>query len=350
MKTVTVNTVTVNTDVYDRLLAVIRAATGMPMLAYARPPASLTGGFWAELLTFSLAEPPPGWPSDLVARIMPDAAVARKETIVQAAVCASGFPTPAVRLSGGQDCMLGRAFMVMDLAAGRSLLPDLRGVAALSAGLVLAKRLPETLASAMARLHALDPGPVRDQLSGAGGIPSTIPELLDLLAVMAADSRRTDLVEASRWLISHPLPPAPQVICHGDLHPFNMLANGSHVTVLDWSAALLAPRAYDVAFTFLMLSEPPVQVPDPLRWPVRRTGRSLAQRFFRRYQVHAGARISAAELRWYQAVVCLRALTEVAGWVDHDEIGQRAGHPWLVSGKAFAAHLRAVTGVATLPR
>ena len=46
----------------------------------------------------------------------------------------------------------------------------------------------------------------------------------------------------------------------------------------------------------------------------------------------------------------LRALVEVAGWVHEDTVGARAGHPWLVSGPAFARRLTALTGVSVQPR
>jgi aminoglycoside phosphotransferase (APT) family kinase protein len=347
---VTVNTVTVNRDLESRLLAAIGDATGVPTLAYARMPESLTGGFWAELVAFSLVDPPPGWPADLVARIMPDPSSAQKETIVQAGVSAAGFPTPVVRAAGGQDSALGRAFMIMDLAPGTSLMPSLRRAAAVSAGLRLARRLPETLASTMAGLHALDPGPVRAELSLANVSPVTVPDLLGVLADMAAGYERGDLADAARWLITNLLAPAPEVICHGDLHPFNLLVNGSHITVLDWSGALLAPRAYDVAFTALMLSEPPLEVSGPGRRLVRRMGHQLAKRFVRRYQAHARGAVDGAELGWYQAVVCLRSLTEVAGWVFRDEVAEREGHPWLVSGNEIASHLSVVTGIPVRPR
>jgi len=85
------------------------------------------GGFWAELFSFSLANPPDGWPAELVARLMPDSGTARKEMIVQSAVAAAGFPTPFVRASGGPDCGLGLAFMVMDRAAGAPALSGLDG-------------------------------------------------------------------------------------------------------------------------------------------------------------------------------------------------------------------------------
>jgi len=113
---------------------------------------------------------------------------------------------------------------------------------------------------------------------------------------------------------------------------------------VDWSAALLAPRAYDVAFTSLLLSEPPLRVSDRQRPLVRALGRLLARSFIRRYQRQAATTVEPGELRWNQAVICLRALTEVAGWVHDGVVDTRAGHPWLVSGPAFAQRLTTLTG------
>ena len=66
------------------------------------------------------------------------------------------------------------------------------------------------------------------------------------------------------------------------------------MTVLDWSTALLAPRAHDVGFTSLLLSEPPLRVPGWQRPLVRMVGRVLARRFVRGYQRQAGTRSSPA--------------------------------------------------------
>jgi aminoglycoside phosphotransferase (APT) family kinase protein len=66
------------------------------------------------------------------------------------------------------------------------------------------------------------------------------------------------------------------VICHGDLHPFNLLVDGSRVTLLDRSTALLASRSYDVACTSLVLSEAALEVPGRLRPPARWIGRRMA--------------------------------------------------------------------------
>jgi aminoglycoside phosphotransferase (APT) family kinase protein len=336
--------VTVDADLPGRLLRVLRAATAVPGLAYGEPPRPLTGGFWAELVIFSLASPPPGWPGELVARLMPDAALAHKETVVQAAVASAGFPTPVVRASGGPQDGLGRAFMVMDRAPGAPPLAGLAGAGAIASALRALRQIPGLLAAPMAQLHALDAQQVRGQLGLACGVPVTIPGMLAGLQEAAARYPRADLVTAAQWLAGHPPPPAPEVICHGDLHPFNLLIDGAKVTVLDWSAALLAPRAYDVAFTSLILAEPPLVVPRAVRPAVRRAGAGLAGRFIARYQQAADVEIGTGELTWHQAVVCLRALAEVASWAQQGSLDSRAGHPWLVSGPAFARRLAALTG------
>lgn len=335
---------TVDTGIGERLIAVLRSAAGTPDLEYERRPEPMRGGFWAELFSFSLANPPAGWPAELVARLMPDPGSARKETIAQRAVAAAGFPTPVVRAAGGPDDGLGQAFMIMDRAPGASALSGLDGLSPAAVPRLL-RQIPELLATSMARLHALDPGLVRGELEQLREVPVTVEGLLAALVRFASAFGRPDLADAGRWLADHPPGPAPDVICHGDLHPFNLLADGDRVTVLDWSSALLAPRAHDVAFTSLQLSEPPLRVPGWQRPLVRVLGRVLTRRFVRDYQRQAGVTVEPGELRWHQAVVCLRALVEVASWVHAGVAEAHAGHPWLINGPTFARRLARLTGV-----
>jgi len=333
----------------ERLLAVLRTATGNPLLSFAAPPEPLTGGFWAELLAFRLAGAPAGFDGDLVARVMPDPALARKETLVQAEVARRGFPTPKVRAAGGPDDGLGRAFMVMDRAPGTPLLAGLGGIRALVQLPRLAATIPEMLAVAMSELHRLDSGPLRSQLDTGLTVATTVAGLLEHLRVLPETRVREDLAGAGRWLAANPPPAAPEVICHGDLHPFNLLAGpAGAATVLDWSAALLGPRAYDVAFTTVILTDPPVLLPAPLRPAAGAAGRMLSRSFEHRYRRHSGVAIDRGSLRWHQGLVRLRALAEVAGW-DTSERARRSGHPWLVSGPAFAARLSRLTGVRVRP-
>ena len=333
-------------DLSDELLCALRALTGAPNLDYTEPPVRLTGGFWADLVAFELRDAPAGWDGPLVARVMPEPLLARKETVVQTAVALAGVPTPRVRGSGGPDDGLGRAFMVMDRADGVPLLAGLDSAAGLIGAPRRLWRMPDLLADAMAKLHAVDPGPIREQLADVGGVARTVPEMLEHIEGWTTVTERADLVAATRWLIDHPVVAGHDVICHGDLHPFNMLIDAhGDVTVLDWSTAVLAPRALDVAFTSLMLSNPPLGVPAALRPLLRGAGRGLARRFRTRYRHHAGHTIDRSSLAWYQAMVCLRALAEASSWVHDGVVDSRVGHPWLLSGDRFAAHLCSVTGV-----
>ena len=85
--TVTVNAVTLNDDELCRkLLTVLRLAAHVPTLEFDGEPVRLHGGFWADLFAFRLRGAPADWTQELVARVMPEAGTARKETAIQQAV------------------------------------------------------------------------------------------------------------------------------------------------------------------------------------------------------------------------------------------------------------------------
>lgn len=83
---------------------------------------------------------------------------------------------------------------------------------------------------------------------------------------------------------------------------------------------------------------------------VRAAGRWLGRRFRRAYSRHAAVDVDRQVLRWYEGVVCLRALVEVASWVAAGQVEDRRGHPWLVSGPGFAARLSTLTGASVTSR
>ena len=62
------------------------------------------------------------------------------------------------------------------------------------------------------------------------------------------------------------------------------------------------------------------------------------------YQRQAGVTVGPGELRFHQAVVCLRALVEVASWVHAGTVDAHAGHPWLINGPVFARRVARLTG------
>jgi len=334
------------------LLGALRRVTGDDGLAYEGEPVPLTGGFWAELVSFGLADPPPGWDGALVARVMPDAATAAKETVFQAEVAVQGFATPRVLASGGPvDGVDGRAFMIMTLAEGQPLLAGLDGVGALAKLPSLARRLPVTLATVLAALHRLDPAPIERRLDDSGIAQPRLDTMLESLRSTSNTLGREDLAAAAAWLQTHRPVAEPVVICHGDMHPFNLLVGADGVTtVLDWSAAMLAPSTYDLGFTSLVLASPPLVVPRALRPVIRAAGRALSRRFVRAYARASGHAVDPSSLAWHQGVICVRALVEVAGWVAAGTIDGRDGHPWVIAGDAFASRLQDLTSVVVTPR
>lgn len=289
-----------------------------------------------------LAGQPVGVPPDVVFRIAPDAAMGAKELAVQRVVAELGCPTPHVRLVGTGDGELGGIWSVMDFAAGVPPLGDLDGIGALRRAPRLFSRLAGQLAEPMAALHALDPAPVSDAVRAAAPTAAwSVDELLDHFRLGAETLGRADLVDAVGRLAARRPAEGRTAICHGDLHPFNLLVqeNGD-VTVIDWTASIRAEPAYDVAFTALLLANPPLAAPAPLAAVIRRVGARLARRFEARYRALAPDH-DLTHLDWYRALHGTRILVEAAGIEARD--GADGGHPFGALIPAATAALTAVT-------
>ena len=93
----TTDPATAGTTTTDRLRDALRRITGVGDLDWAAPPTPLTGGFWAEMYTVELADPPTELAGRLVARIMPDPDTAALETAIQRHLHRHGLPVPAIR-------------------------------------------------------------------------------------------------------------------------------------------------------------------------------------------------------------------------------------------------------------
>lgn len=331
----------VNSDV-DAVIAVLRERLVAPGLAWGAPPEPLRGGFWAEMWVGDLVGAPPEWPRRVVIRLSPDAGIAVREAAVQSAVSALGFPTPMVRATGAPE--LGgasRAWTVMDFVSGTPLLAGLDGLAALRRLPKLARELPDQLAGTMASLHALDVGPVRDAVVVADGDGSV--GVGGLITHLMGEAQRLNHVELQRVLavLLRDRPSEDRVaVCHGDLHPFNVLATETGPVLLDWTASRIADPAYDVAFTSMLLSAPPLAARPPLDRVIGAAGRWLARRFQSRYAVHSGVTLSPTTLAWYGDLCATRSLTEAQSWIDSGTVEQHAGHPWLTMAPGLWKQLR----------
>ncbi len=148
------------------------------------------------------------------------------------AVSAVGAPVPRLL---GVEVLDGRQVSVYERIWGRSMLEHLRDQPASVAAHAA------TLAELHASLFALAPPPV------------VLPRLVDRLTskIRGAASRHGDELLAAL----DELPDDRRaVVCHGDLHPGNVLLAASGAVVIDWFDAGCGPPAADVARTSLLLS------------------------------------------------------------------------------------------------
>jgi aminoglycoside phosphotransferase (APT) family kinase protein len=135
------------------------------------------------------------------------------------------------------------------------------------------------------------------------------------------------MVRAERLMATRP-PYTGAVLCHGDMHPINILRGPGGEAVIDWTYATYDDPLYDVAVTRMILWHFPVKSPWVLRLPIRRAGRSMARRFVARYESGSNATIDPQRLAWFSRLAALRILTGVEDWRSGRDFGRPADHPF----------------------
>jgi aminoglycoside phosphotransferase (APT) family kinase protein len=308
----------------------------------------LTGGQWAAMAHLRLAGQPDHIPADVVLRVVPDATMGAKELAVQAAAGDAGIVTPRIRLTGPAGGPLVGAWSVMDLAVGEAPIADLDATAAIGRLPALLRQLPGQLADTMATIHRVDPQPVTRRVHAiAPTVALSIDEVWAHLRAAAGALPRDELTVALQRLRDTQPPSLGAVLCHGDLHPLNLLIDDGQVTVVDWTGAAVAPPAFDVAFTRLVLRHPPLVAPRPLRPMIGAGAAVLADRFVKHYRRGAPA-ADLGNLDWYAGLHAARVLVDLATWQQAGD-ARAERHPWrLVAPGAVGALWRA-TGVRVHP-
>lgn len=324
----------------DHAIERLREQFRTPDLTLDGAPRRLGGGFWAEMWTLQFAQPAGcPLPAKAVLRLAPDSRLSARETAVQAGVADQGYPTPRIHASDtAHDSR--RAWSVMDFAEGQPLLAGLNGLRALANLPRLATTLPDTLARVALALHQLDPESIEAQLNaltdGSAGVDGLLEHYVSQVQVLA-DKPLRQLVE--RVATTRPSD-RPRAVCHGDLHPFNVLSTGGQNVVLDWTAAQITHPAYDLAFTHLVLAHPPLDAPRPLRPIINGSARRIANRFITTYQRHTPHPIDSDTLAWYRSLQACRILIDLAGWRANDTTDSHRGHPWFAIEPALRPLLR----------
>ena len=331
-------------DLAPTFLAHLRRHLAAPSLAYAEVPAPIGGGYDTGIWALRLHGAPAPWSGPLILRVLNpahDPQRALRECAIQNAVADQGYPTPRVLWASADRALLGAGFLVMERAPGRPLLDDrLRGVGV-------------TLASAQARLHALDAEPVLRALdeegrAAGGGFGRAVvgyDALLEWFDHRVSRAGLDGLAPGVRWLRAHRPAAGPPAICHGDFHPQNLLAVGGRVTaVLDWPNAVVAEPECDVAATLVILRLVPVAVlpvPAPLRPVVAALRALMTARYLAAYRRARG--IDRHRLPYYEAAACMRGLVRAG---EARISGDRNPLDASSYGARLAARFARVSGVA----
>jgi len=327
----------------DDLLRVLSAHAGAE-LRFATPPAVMSGGFWAAIYCFELDRPPARLSGPLVLRVMPSLDAGVRESIVQRTVAEQGYATPRVVLDGVDDA-LGGAFMVMKRVDGVGLLDELSLGKTVLQFPKVARHLAAQLSRAAIELHELDPQPLIDRLRDVGIDAASlgVHARLDQIDEAAAAGSR-GFTELAAWLRARRPVMTPVVICHGDIHPFNMLeTDHGSFSLLDWTNANLCRREFDGGCTAALLNCAPIHVPRIASAPLRALTTALAQRFTKAYREQAPINLDVVE--WFETLQYGRCLAEVALAPAKNDGIVGPHHPFRISAPAMIHQVRTITEV-----
>lgn len=199
---------------------------------------------------------PPGHVVKLYHQAVPRP-VARREFDNMVSACALGLPVARPVLLFEHD---GRQGIRMRGASGRTLL------SLVEAGAVVSDAA-RALASAHLAVHACD-----------GALFTSLRERV--LRVLAPREGADDpLINGARELAT--LLPDGGALCHGDLHPGNVLFDIHSMTILDWLDAARGPREADIARTLVVVDHGrPGVVDEAVRRQTRET-------YLAHYRAHA---------------------------------------------------------------
>ncbi|MEM9564807.1 MAG: aminoglycoside phosphotransferase family protein [Actinomycetota bacterium] len=232
---------------------------------------------------------PPHWP--------------RTEAAIAEVVHRAGLPCPAVRDLVDVD---GRQSIVFERIDGPSVWDLLRD---------RPDHIDEhaaLLADIQHEIHGVT------SLSGPPELAAVPPIAARMVTKIQTADGLTDDERAQASALVESLPGGPS-LCHGDLHPGNVLMSDSGPRVIDWFDAVIGPPEADVVRTSLLVRAPSRPGALPAHLPGARP--ALLEAFHLRYVARAVARSgrdwlspegAASLLRWERALAAGRLAEQIA--------------------------------------
>ena len=230
-----------------KLLSFLKEELGDTKIDFSSPPTKLEGGNETTIFHFKLSTIQPSLSKPLILRKFrkehrPNHAIMEK--IVHNSLVDQGFPVPYVHYSCTNHNYLGNQFLIMDHLPGEKL-PLIFG--------------PDTnivLGKTHAALHNANSNRLNEVMIAEGFVRRqySIEGKLDRL--LKASEYLRWLENVVRWLIDNrPSECDYPSICHGDFHPYNLLAKDRAVSaILDWSCCQIGDPAMDVASTLVVFN------------------------------------------------------------------------------------------------
>ncbi len=267
-------------EVADALRQYVADKLHVSGIIYLEPPTPLGRGMDTRIYSFHLNADGlgPQWSAPLVLRLYTSedqAEKAQKEADVQSFAASQGYPAVEPLLFDRQAAEFGLPIMVMPRVDGKPML-DIVTASPLAVG-----RLLRQMADLQVALHAL---PTAD-CPLERGAPLVERKLVELRGDHTGDA---DQARALEWLEQNKATVAMEevVLCHGDFHPLNILADESGAAnVLDWSDAALGDRHFDVARSLLVFWIAPIIAENALERIALRAARGYLQwQYLRSYR------------------------------------------------------------------
>ena len=234
-------------QVSDNLLSFLSEELSDTKVDYEIAPSQLQGGYDTSIFQFKLKNVQSSLSGPLVLRVFrkphpPKQAI--MESVIHNSLVDQGFLVPFVYYACIDDKYLGNQFLIMDFLTG-ALLPT-----------VFDQDTAIVLGKTHAALHNADSSQLNDDMitEGFGGRQYSIDGRIDHL--LKASENLPWLEEIVYWLTENrPSDYAHPSICHGDFHPYNLLAKDGEVTaILDWSSCRIGDPAADVASTLVIFN------------------------------------------------------------------------------------------------
>ena len=257
------------------------------------------------------------------AELLPSAHQIEREYRVLAALAGSGVPVPRVHHLCGDESVLGRAFYLMDFAAGRVYTdPRLPELSRLERAALFAD-----MGRVLAQLHGLDPAALG--LSDFGRPGRYLARQIARWSQQYRASETQPIAAMERlieWLPARIPTEDSSCLVHGDFRLDNLVIDAQAprvVAVLDWELATLGHPLADFAYHCLAWRFPAGALRGLAGADLAALGIPAEAEYVAAYCAHAG-RGPIADWDYYIAYNCFRMAAIVQGIAKRAELGTAA--------------------------